>query len=322
MTYPECWALTDGRKGMENQAVGLAEAVGLEFTIKRLAPRAPWKWLPANIFGRPWPLPMWALGPKSDPLEPPWPRLLIACGRQTIAYSIAIRRLSNGETFTVQTQDPRIKLDHFDLLVPPRHDNLTGQNVVPITGSPNRITDDKLSEARTEFASLFSSKQEPRIAILIGGSSTHYRLTPEKINDLAAQLRKLADDGLTLMITTSRRTGEENVKRLSDALEGTGAYLWDGQGANPYFALLAYADHILVTSDSTNMVTEAASTGKPVHVINLDGGSDKFKRFHKEMQSLGITREFSGSLPTWPYEPLNETQRVAQIVRQKIGLDP
>ncbi len=322
MTYPECWVLTDGRKGMENQAVGLAEAVGLKFTIKRLAPRAPWKWLPPSIFGRPWPWPMWALGTESDQLVPPWPHLLIACGRQTIAYSIAIRRLSKGQTFTVQTQDPRINAKYFDLIVPPRHDHLTGQNIFPITGSPNRVTDDRLAEARDEFASLFSSKHEPRIAVLIGGASKHYRLTPEKIADLSAQLRKLADDGPSLMITTSRRTGAENVKRLRDALEDTSAYIWNGQGPNPYFAILAYADHILVTSDSTNMVTEAASTGKPVHIINLEGGSDKFERFHQEMQSLGITRDFAGALPTWPYEPLRETQRVAQHIRQEFDLDP
>src|SRR3546814_3642619 len=35
--------------------------------------------------------------------------------------------------------------------------------------------------------------------------------------------------------------------------------------SNPNFGILGLADHVIVTGDSVNMVSEAASTGKPVH---------------------------------------------------------
>src|SRR3546814_15726728 len=79
------------------------------------------------------------------------------------------------------------------------------------------------------------------------------------------------------MVTPSRRTGPDNEAILRARLAGLPAEIWDGEGENPYFAYLGLADAILVTADSVNMVCEAASTGKPVYVIALDGSSDKFR---------------------------------------------
>lgn len=322
MPYDTCWVLTDGRRGMENQCLGLAEAVGLDVSVKRINPRAPWKYLPESLFGRPWPLPFLALGKTSDSLESPWPRLLIACGRKTVAYSIAIRRLSEGKTLTVQTQDPRIDAKHFDLVVPPLHDGLSGDNVMAILGSPNRINAESLAAGASQFSKSFADLPRPLVVVLIGGTSNNYQLTPEIIDQLAEQLKALAKAGVGLAITPSRRTGAENIARLQLALQGTGAYIWDGSGndnaPNPYFGLLGLADHILVTEESTNMVTEAAATGKPVHIVKLEGGSAKFDTFHAQMAQRGITRTFTGQLDTWTYDPLNETQKVAQHIKQML----
>lgn len=322
-----CWILSDGRKGMENQCLGLAERVagemsgangGLSIVTKRLDPRAPWKWLPESVFGRPWPLPFLALGRGSDSLEEPWPQLVIACGRKTVAYSAAIKRLSKGRSFVVQTQDPRLGAQYFDLVVPPKHDNLTGENVLPILGSPNRITSEKLAEGVNQLEGNFEGLPRPRVAVLIGGSSRHLTLDLETMNRLVDQLTRLAEDGNGLMITTSRRTGEEARALLRTRLQGRNIYIWNGSEPNPYFAMLGLADHILVTEESTNMVTEAAATGKPVQIISLKGRSPKFERFHSEMKSAGITRPFDGSLETWDYEPLDETGRVAKVIAEQL----
>ena len=79
--------------------------------------------------------------------------------------------------------------------------------------------------------------------------------------------------------------------------------------------MLALADYLLVTCDSVNMVSEAATTGKPVQVIALPGGSAKFNRFHQALQDDGITRPFKGALEQWSYTPLNDMELVAARVR-------
>lgn len=304
---------------MENQCLGLAERVGdeigdLTIITKRIAPRAPWKWLPESLLSHPWPLPFAALGRDGDRLDEPWPHLLIACGRKTVAYSAAIKRRSKGRCLVVQLQDPRLNPRYFDLVIPPKHDNLTGENVLPIQGSPNRITTEKLTSGIDQVGDLFDTLPRPLVAVLIGGSSRHLTLDREVMSDLVAKLARLEEEGCGLMITTSRRTGKAEENLLRAGLQGPNIHIWNGAEPNPYFAMLGLADHILVTEESTNMVTEAAATGKPVHVIALKGRSPKFDRFHAEMKSAGITRAFDGTLDSWTYEPLNETGRAATVV--------
>lgn len=322
-TDATCWILSDGRRGMENQCLGLAERVAaeiakdnieLDIVTKRLAPRAPWKWLPESVFGRPWPFALAALGRDSDTLSEPWPELVIACGRKTVAYSAAIKRRSGGKTFTVQAQDPRLDARFFDLVIPPEHDNLEGANVLSILGSPNRITPEKLTDGVNDVAGLFGPLPEKKVAVLIGGSSRHYTLDPEIMETLIRQLQGLVDAGYALMITTSRRTGEAEEKLLRSRLQGPSIHIWNGSEPNPYFAMLELASHILVTEESTNMITEAAATGKPVYILPLKGHSQKFERFHRALAARGITRIFEGALDTWDYPPLDETTRAAKVV--------
>ena len=117
-----CWVATDGKIGMESQCVGLAEALGLMPEVKRLAIRVPWRWLPPGI----WTAPFAAIDPSGDRLTPPWPDLLIATGRQSVAPALAVKRASGGRTFLVQIQRPGIDVARFDLVVTPEHDRLAG----------------------------------------------------------------------------------------------------------------------------------------------------------------------------------------------------
>ena len=97
--------------------------------------------------------------------------------------------------------------------------------------------------------------------------------------------------------------------------------VWDGSGENPYFAFLAFADAIIVTEDSVNMVTEAAGTGKPVYVQSLPGKSRRLLRFHRLMRERGATRPFEGKLEFWTYPPINDTEVVASAIRRALGLE-
>ncbi|MBT5646243.1 MAG: hypothetical protein HOJ41_00140, partial [Rhodospirillaceae bacterium] len=99
----------------------------------------------------------------------------------------------------------------------------------------------------------------------------------------------------------------------------TPCWFWDGSGDNPYFGLLGLADAIVVTADSVSMVSEACATGKPVHVIELDGGSAKFARFHEALRRAGITRPFNGTLESWTYDAPDDTARVAAEIVHRIS---
>jgi mitochondrial fission protein ELM1 len=125
--------------------------------------------------------------------------------------------------------------------------------------------------------------------------------------------------GGSVLVTMSRRTPEAARDLIAHRLKQLPGMVWDGQGPNPYFAFLAAADHILVTEDSANMATEAASTGKPVHILAMDGHSQKFDRFHAELRDLGAARPFTGALDSWSYEPLNETDRAAAEILKRMA---
>ena len=312
MSRLTCWVLTEGHIGMENQALGLAEALDLSPVVKRLHPRAPWKWLPPRL----WPTPLRATGPEGDPLAPPWPDLLITCGKRATAPAAKIRRISGGRTFTVHVQTPPMNPANFDLVVVPAHDRFTGENVLVTTAAVHRVTPAKLRAAALDFAPRWQDLPRPWIAVLIGGSNNRHRLTPEVAAQLAADLRALAEStGGSLLITPSRRTGAENEAILRDTLGGGAGEIWDGQGENPYFGLLALADTILVTCDSVSMTSEAASTGKPVYVIDLEGESRRIDDFHRRLREAGITRRFTGEIGDYSYDPPDDTARVATHIQ-------
>jgi len=308
------WIVTDGRPGMLNQCLGLAEAVGLPVESKRVVPRLPWTLLPVTF----WPFPFMSLGAGSSPLEPPWPRLVVGCGWRSIPFLIEIKRRSGNRTMTVQLQDPRVPTDVFDLVVPPEHDGLAGENVVPIIGSPNRINAASLEAAARRWSDLARAYPSPRVTVLVGGRSKAHRFNKADAEALGEQLRNLLHQGYSLMVTTSRRTGEEQTKILREALNAKHAFIWDGTGDNPLFGMLAHADAILVTSDSTNMMVEAAGTGKPVHILPLECTNPKFDRLVERLVGLGVARIFTGRIENWACQPLNETARIADLIRGKL----
>ncbi|MEY4256583.1 MAG: hypothetical protein RLZZ141_1810 [Pseudomonadota bacterium] len=321
------WAVSDGRAGIQTQAVGLADALArqyraagraVEVQIKTVAWKGIIGRLPAlmNLF------PRRSLTPQSD-IQAPWPDIWIAAGRATLALSIRMKRWSAGKTYVVQIQDPRLPHHLFDLVVPPKHDRLSGDNVLSICGSPHRVTAERLKSELGRFKALIDPLPGPRVAVLIGGKSKAFDLSPQRAAAMAHDiLEPLEQVGGSLLMTFSRRTPDKARAILTARLRHLPGIIWDGEGDNPYFAFLGAADFVLVTEDSTNMATEAASTGKPVFILKMDGQSLKFRLFHEELRQIGATRPYQGHLEGWTYEPLQETERVAaEIISKRIGID-
>ncbi len=310
-----CWIITEGIAGTENQCIGVAEAMGITPLVKRIKLRFPWKqlspWLSCGHDK--------ALAPDSDPIAPPYPDLVIASGRKSIGIAAHIRRASKDKTFVVQLQDPRIDPKNFDLVVVPQHDPTRGPNVLVTKAGLHRVTAAKLAAAKEKYQQHYSNIPHPRVAVLIGGTSKAHTMTPENAKLLAVQLLHLAESpNIGLLVTASRRTGEENAKLLRDTLQGPAIHFWDGVGDNPYFGFLALADYIIVTEDSVSMTSEALSTGKPVYIAALEGGAKRLDMFHKILQEQGYTRPFTGLLEKWSYTPPDDTQRVAEEIRLRM----
>jgi mitochondrial fission protein ELM1 len=314
------WTITDGKAGMVSQALGLAEAVGLPVIEKTIRPAAPWKWLPPGT----WPAGASGAGRGSDPLVAPLPRLVISCGRHSIRPAFWVKNQSEGRTFAVHIQHPRINPARFDLVVAPEHDRLTGPNVIPIRGSLHRVNRQRLDAAAARIAPSLADLPRPLVAVLIGGTNSVYTLTDRVVARLADDLSALCkQSGAGLMVTPSRRTGKVAERQLRERLAGEPAVMWDGTGENPYLGYLGLADAIVVTCDSVNMVSEACATGKPVYIVELEGRKhSKFRDFREMLTTMGIVRRFDGVLDRWSYDPLDETARIAKEIRLRMGLSP
>jgi hypothetical protein len=313
-----CWVVTDGKAGMESQCLGLAEALGITPIVKRVELRTPWRQLSPYL--------SWGLSraytEDSDKLTPPWPDILIASGRHSVPASLYVRKESHragARTLTVQIQNPVIASSHFDLVVTPLHDRLSGPNVISTIGALHRVTPERLAADGAAFAPRVARLLRPYVGVLIGGPNAAFRFGPKDMRAFANALRDLARNGkVSLLVTPSRRTGEENVAILRERLADVSAFVWDGTGANPYFGILGLVDHLIVTCDSVNMISEACATGRPVQIYNLPGGSRKFAHFKRLLRECHLARDFDGRLENFAAPRIDEMSTVVDAIRKLV----
>lgn len=304
------WVLTDGKAGDEGQCLGIVEALGFAPDIRRVSPRAPYFWL------MPWgPIdPKDAPGRRSSVIAPPFPDLLIASGRRAVPYVRAVKRASKKRTFTVFLKDPRTGASVADLIWAPEYDAVRGPNVVKTLTSPHRVSAARLAAARAAPDPRLAALPRPRVAVLAGGHSRHLRYSDEDIRRFVAHLTDLARTDVSLMVTASRRTPPALRDALARLTAEHGGFFWDGTGDNPYVALLALADAVVVTADSANMVGEAAATGAPVLLFELPQAYAKHRAFFQVLERYGAVKPFTGRLEAYAYEPLDSTPVIAQAV--------
>ena len=318
MDSTQLWTLTDGHAGNRRQADALAAALDCgPATDWSLRPRLPWRLFAPHRFagaGN-------AFGPAfAQALDHP-PRLAIGCGRQA---ALATRLLRERGGKVVQILDPRIDPEYWDVVIAPEHDNLQGSNIIPLLGSLNPVDDLWLRQARAAFIA-FAELPQPRTAVLLGGRSAHARFDRSAFEVLASKLEvSLARDGGSVLVTTSRRTPADLIAALRHRYVETPGLVWCGEadGANPYAGVLAWADRIVCSPDSVNMVSEACATTAPVFVFDPQRVSGRPRRFLDSLLQNGRIRAMDTALATYPVEPLRETARVAAIVRERLALSP
>ena len=297
-TPPTVWALLLPEAGFRSQVLGLTEALGYTTIEKNIRVRLPWSHLPVQLC----PFPLLGVEPGSDRLAPPWPDVIVACGRRTIPITLAVKRASGGRTLAVHVQDAKSAAPRFDLVVPMRHDGLEGPNVLPVDTAIHRVTVEKLADAAMEWRTRFADLPRPLIGVILGGRNRAYRFTQEVANRFIENLEALhRDTGAGFLITPSRRTEPEAAERFKAfAAHTPSARFWDGTGDNPYFGMLALCDALIVTEDSVSMVSEAVSTGKPVATFPLEGTADRHGSFIRSLTQKGIVNRFDGTLPKPP----------------------
>ncbi|MEJ1160680.1 mitochondrial fission ELM1 family protein [Prosthecomicrobium sp. N25] len=304
---PKAWVLTDGKAGDVNPALGVVEALGCEVEFRRVAPRPPWVWF----------LPRGPIDPREaperagSPIAPPWPDLVVACGRRAIAYARVVKARAGARTFVLVLRDPRTVRHGADLLWVAAHDRRRGPDVLVTPTGPHRVSAARLAEARRSPPAWLDRLPVPRVAVLLGGGPG--------LEGLAPRLAALAPEAGSFLVTPSRRSDPAVLEAVRRAVAGRPSLVWDGSEPNPYFDFLAHADAIVVTGDSFNMVGEALATGRPVLVHQPTGLSRKLERFLAGLRDAGLIRPFEGRLEDYTYAPVDSTVTVAREVARRMA---
>ncbi len=309
------WGISEGRRGHDVKIEGLAQALlknvpdgalqmihtQLPLPARLLAPFLPAVWQAAR-----------------DPkIAPPYPDLVLACGRRTVPYARHIRRTANGKCFVAFLDHPRINPRHFDFVWAPTHDRLNAPNVMNTLISPHNLTNESLAAAarRQKSRLLPQGFSGEVVSVLIGGPNSAFDFTPIQMANLAQKLTTIATPKRFLLITLSRRSPPAYADALRATLPEGRYFLWDNQADNPYQAMLGLADYVVVTADSVNMLGEACSIGKPVYLFQLPGRARKFGRFHRAMIDEGLVYPFAGRLDKRPAKSINPTPEIATAIK-------
>lgn len=313
-----CWILTDGRAGNLRQARALATALvdapTREFVLHT---RAPWRWLAPRLLAGT----AGAWGPDfARALRAP-PRVVVGCGRQA---ALATRLLRLRGSRAVQILDPRIGSRHWDAVVVPEHDRLRGANVHTVLGSLHPVDDAWLAHARSQWPAL-GQLPGPRLLVLLGGPVRAVPLDAAWWRDLRDHLESWqAKAGGSLMLSCSQRTPAWLAEAARQAWPQWEGPRWCGpaDGANPYAGMLAWADAIVVSPDSVNMVSEACATTRPVLVSGVGNCAGRQRVFLERLLELGRIRQLSDALPAGPCTPLRELESLSQRLRRELRLRP
>ncbi|AFC84967.1 putative nucleoside-diphosphate-sugar epimerase [Frateuria aurantia DSM 6220] len=312
------WIVTDGAAGNLRQAEALAEALQLQARPMRVQLRQPWStFAPRWIRG----LQHGLIGADAGRLQDAPPQLVIGCGRQAAAVTRWLRLRGQGRCKAIQILDPGIAPHHWDLVITPAHDNLRGARVLNPLGSLHPVDDRWLAEGRRCWPAL-GLTGSPRIGLLLGGPRRGVAIDIDYVQNLfrQIQLHLLGDRG-SVWVLCSRRTPPE-LQALARRWTATHAGLcWTRpeDGANPYQGVLAWADRLVVTPDSVNMLSEACATGRPVHaLLPVVPLPSRLAKFVEALQLRDLLRPLLDTRAA--AMPWRETAEVAAEVRRRLRL--
>jgi mitochondrial fission protein ELM1 len=310
------WALTTGEAGMRTQARGLARAVADEVIEKVILSRPPWRSLPS---GR---LILRGLEAGSDEIAPPWPDLIVSCGRRSALVAREARRRAQGAPLLAHVQDPLAGADEFDLVVAMDHDEVQGPNVLRVATALHDVTPARLATAAAAWKVRLARLKRPLIGVIVGGPAGRAPFGREEAATLLERVKAMMlASGGSAAIVPSRRTPDEVLAVFAEAAERDAdlwAWLRDGDSDNPYLGVLALADRLVVTGDSVSMVSEALATPHPVEVF-----TPRLRRRHQgfvqSLEQRGLVRLCDGQwiAPT-PRPVVDSTAEAAAALRRLI----
>ena len=302
--------LTQGMHGMISQVEGLSKALGLKFKhetikLKRLWNIIPPKFTPVSNFV----------------LENQFvcdSKVIISCGRKSVIPSILLKRRFNKEVFNIHIQDPKVDLKNFDSVICPEHDNLYGHNVIKTKGAIHYLTNDEIQKNISYLEPKQGDKQI--VTFVLGGPNKYFNFSEKQMDKMFAKVKNMfVSSKYKLIVIPSYRT-PENILKLAFNYFNQDHLVIKMRDKKAYLSSLALANIIIVTCDSTSMISEAAITGKPVYVAQMSHSRNihRFEKFYKLFKDLGIIRNLENKIEHWTYDGLDEVNRAASLVKERM----
>ena len=304
--------LTEGLHGMISQVEGLAKALDLDYFHEKIELNSPWNLIPPSftpskkfIFKN-------QISKDYD--------VIISCGRKSVIPSIVLKKNCNKKVVNIHIQNPKVSLQNFDFIVVPDHDSIDGPNVLISKGAIHYLTIDEINNAKDYLVNKIE-KGKDVITLILGGPTKYYNYSKEYIIQIFSKINKqILQKNLQLILIPSNRTPEKIIQFAKEYFNKNSLII-DTVDKQSYLSSLSLAKYIIVTCDSSSMISEAALTGKPVYVAMIPAArSDKrFQKFRNLLESMYIIRKLEDELDTWSYEKLNETNRIARLIKEKLS---
>ena len=306
--------LTEGMHGMISQVEGLAKALNINFTHRKVELKSFWKFIPPS------------LTPKSNisfkEFEIPDFDLIISCGRKSVIPSIYLKQNSRKQIYNIHIQDPKINFKLFDFIIAPEHDEISGSNVISTIGAIHYLNKSEIVSNSEYLKSLIKTDKRKIFSLILGGPTKYYEYSKDNIEKIFNKLSNLIQkEDFQLVVTPSMRT-PKNTIQFAKEFFGENHTVIEQVDKNAYLSALALSEFIVVTCDSSSMISEAALTGKPIYVANiLPKRKDKrFQKFRKLFKDLNIIKNLDDNHENWSYEILDETNRVAKIIKESLNI--
>ena len=303
--------LTDGMHGMISQVEGLAKALDLDYFHEKIELTSFWKMIP----------------PKFTPISKSVFKnkinrdydMIISCGRKSVIPSIYLKYNTNKKIINIHVQDPKVSLSHFSYVIVPEHDSIDGANVIKTKGAIHYLTIEEINKNRAYLENKVNKDKEI-LTLILGGPTKHYKYTQKNLENIFSKIKKnIEDNNLQLIVISSIRT-PKNAISLARNYFSDESLIIDEVNKKAYLSSLSLSKFIVVTCDSSSMISEAALTGKPIYIAQIlpKGNDFRFKKFRNLFKELNIARELNDKLENWSYEKLDETNRIAKEIKKKI----
>jgi len=305
--------LTEGMHGMISQVEGMAKALNTQYSHRIVRLNFPWNLIPPKFS----PISQIVLKDKIYLIENETPDLIISCGRKSVIPSIILKK-KNPKIFTIHIQDPKVNYENFDIIIAPEHDNLSGKNIHISKGAIHYITEVEINRAKSYL--IDKIKSEKIVSLILGGPNKYYNFDDNQLIKIFDEIKsKFVSKDYKVIIIPSMRTPKKSIE-LAKKEMSTCAYVVGSVDKQAYLSAYGLADYVIVTCDSTSMISEAATSGKPVFVAHMKPKKNnyRFKRFFELFKQMGITRDLGEKVETWSYNKHNEAQRIATEIKKKI----